>query len=393
MVSTIFSLLLCAAAQEPVPGEKEFCSRALDFSFKVHDAVVSSSKGKNVFLSPTSMLLALGMAASGARGETRDEMVRALSLEGWNREEIDSCIGALLGRWTAPDDKVRLEIANSLWSDKDCGFAADYVRGLKKWYRAEATSVNMRDSATADLINQWASDHTAGKIPAIVERPIRDGTVLFLINAVYFKGEWTKTFDPAASAPKVFHLADGKPVLPVFMKQKGRFNYLDTHEFRAVRIPYGAKGRVGFYIVLPAEAKAGDGGLPKLTAALWTKWKGSFESREGTVEFPKFRTGSELDLIPVLRGLGMKKAFATDADFSGMTGAGGGLAIQSVLHKTFVDVNEKGTEAAAVTAIRMGITSAPPPPFVFVADRPFFCAIVDDVTNTMLFTGWIADPR
>ena len=121
-------------------------------------------------------------------------------------------------------------------------------------------------------------------------------------------------------------------------------------------------------------------------------WRGHSRA-EGTVEFPRFKTGSDLQLIPVLKGLGMKRAFSEGADFSGMSPAGKKFVIDSVQHKTYVDVNEEGTEAAAVTTIRMGITSAPSPPFTFVADRPFFCAIVDDETNTFLFTGWIADPK
>jgi serpin B len=397
MIPTILCALFCAAAQETPRTEKEFTTRTLDFSFKLHHAIAKESPGKNVFISPTSILIAFGMAASGARGETQEEIVKVLGLEGWKREDVDRQIGAMLDRWTAPDQKVRLEIANSFWAAKDFGFHDDYIKGLQKAYRATADSVDFTSGATADRIDQWVVDHTAGKIPTIVQRPIPADTVLFLINAVYFKGEWTEQFDPAASQAKIFHLPDGKPSLPVFMTKMGRFQYLKTPEFASVRIPYGAKGQVGFYLFLPTDPKAADATSLGLTAATWHGWHGqgpsSYRKAEGTIQFPKFKSGSKVNLIPVLKGMGMKRPFMGGADFSGMSPAGKKFVIDSALHKTFVDVNEKGTEAAAVTALRASVTSAGPPPFVFIADRPFFCAIVDDETETFLFTGWIADPR
>ena len=209
---------------------------------------------------------------------------------------------------------------------------------------------------------------------------------------MYFKGSWWRKFEKALTRDQPFHLGNGKTKTLPFMQRMGSYGYAEGKEFQALRIRYGEKDRMAFYVFLPKEGVS----LSRLQdqlAAAGSKCFSACDSRMVQVELPRFKVECDFRLEPVLAALGMKKAFVPNkAEFMGMSPRGKELYIGDIYHKTYVDVNEEGTEAAAVTTVTVKAASVDPSPILFRVDRPFFCAIADDTTRTILFTGSIVDP-
>ena len=389
------ALLLLASCStevpEPTGKSKELAAASTAFAFKLHGEALRQCEGKNVFLSPASVLFALSMAASGAAGETRDELLSALELKGWKTEDLDAACGPLLRWLEGGETGVRLDVANSAWLRRDFPFNPGYVKRLEEVYNARVEAMDFNSPKTLETINDWVKGRTEGKILKAGPEAIQPLDMLFLVNAVYFKGGWEHQFEKSQTRDLPFHLGNGKTKTRPFMRRTGRYDYADAEGFQALRIPYGEKTRMAFYVVLPKEG----GSLVQLQgqlSGLGAKWREGFGSNTVQVELPRFRLEFEVRLKPVLAALGMKKAFSPQADFSGMSPKGKGLYVSEVYHATYVDVNEEGTEAAAVTTVGVRKLAAAVPPIVFKVDRPFFCAIVDDRTGTILFSGSIVDP-
>jgi serine protease inhibitor len=360
--------------------------------FNIFTRLAEEKPESNIFISPSSIITALAMAYNGAEGETKTAMEKALLLEGMDMDEVNAAFADLLTILQNPDPKVELAVANSLWAREGVNFNEDYLNRSRNYYGAEITELNFDDPGSADTINSWVRDKTRNKIDGIVEPPINPDTILFLINAIYFKGEWSEPFEPDLTSEGIFNLPGGDTKEHPFMFRSGDFDYLETDLFQAVRLPYGKNERVGMYLFLPAEAA----NLKKLQAELnganWNSWIGSFRSMEGDLTLPRFSFEYETSLKKALEALGMGIAFEEgEADFSGMRPTPPELFINEVKHKTFVEVNEEGTEAAAVTSIEVG-TTAMPETFSMVLDRPFFFAITDDMTGTILFMGSVLEP-
>ena len=363
------------------------------FGLKLYGEVIKGGEGKNLFVSPASVGLCLAMVYNGAEGETRQAMARALEALGLNLEEFNRAYADLKASLENPDPKVQLEIANSLWARKGLTFKPDFIERDKKFYGAEVTALDFNDPGAPATINSWVKDKTKGKIDKIVDQ-ISNDSILFLINAIYFKGKWAKPFDKNNTKEEPFTLTPGSQKRVQMMSQSGEYQYLETPEFQAVKIPYGG-GRVSMYVFLPAKTNSLDKFHKSMTSANWDDWTTSFHQTEGSVKLPRFKVEYEVSLNDALKALGMGVAFDEGrADFSGMIQSAERVYISRVKHKTFAEVNEEGTEAAAVTSTEMRATSAmrPRQPFQMVVDRPFFCAIRDDATGTVLFMGSIFDP-
>ncbi|HXG92298.1 MAG TPA: serpin family protein [Blastocatellia bacterium] len=364
------------------------------FGFKLYAEIIKQGAGKNVFVSPSSVGLCLAMAYNGASGETRQAMARALEAEGMSLEDFNRAYAELKAALPSTDPKVQLEIANSLWARQGLKFKQDFIARDKKFFDAEVAALNFDDASAAATINSWVSNKTKGKIEKIVDQ-ISPDSILFLINAIYFKGKWTKEFDRAKTKEDVFTTAAGAQKRVPMMTQAGRFNYFESPEFQAVSLPYG-DGRVSMYIFLPAKNVSLERFHQSLSAVNWEEWVKKFEETEGSVTLPRFKVEYDVTLNDALKALGMGVAFDDNrADFSAMIEDAGRVYISQVKHKTFAEVNEEGTEAAAVTSTEMRTTSARQPARTFrmVVDRPFFCAIRDNTTGTVLFMGSIADPQ
>ncbi|MBM3229857.1 serpin family protein [Candidatus Parvarchaeota archaeon] len=336
------------------------------------------------------MSLALSMAYRGAGGETERGMASALGFEGIGSGEIDSGSQYLIGQLGGRKD-IELEAANSIWLNKDFTLKQDYQKAVEEYYFAKAQSLDFSDPASADTINMWIKDRTRGKIENVISPPI-DVYRSFLVNAVYFKGKWAKPFDKTISREREFTSSDGTKKMVMMMKGFDRYDYIENDELQAVRLGYG-NGSASMYIVLPRDGASGAQGAENFAESLdgkrWGEITSGMRKKEGTVIMPRFKVEYEKKLNEQLKQMGMEDAFDDTADFSRM--AKEPLKISFVLHKTFVESNEEGTEAAAVTVIGMVATSAgpinKPAPFYMEINRPFFYAIQDDKTGEILFMG------
>jgi serine protease inhibitor len=366
------------------------------FGFKMFDALARKDPGNNIFVSAPSVAIALSMTYNGADGTTKDAMASTLELQGMSLDEVNRANLALKTMLENPDSAVALSIANSLWARAGLPFDADFLQRNKDYFQARVTNLNFDDPGAALTINRWVSDNTREKIRQIVAAPIDPSTIMFLINAIYFKGTWTYAFDKAKTVDGRFaNLTGGK--MHSIMHQSGEYPYLMGDNFQAVSLPYG-KGRVSMYVFLPDEGSSLAEFQRGLNADSWSDWMSRFRQGEGDIALPRFKLEYEANLNDILKALGMEIAFdGGRANFGKMfpITATQNVFISKVKHKTFVDVNEEGTEAAAVTSVEMGITSVREPPqrFRFIVDRPFFFAIRDNQTGTILFMGSIVDPE
>jgi len=362
------------------------------FGFKLFAQLQQAEAGKNLFVSPASVAIALGMVANGATGETQRAIETALSLQGISLAELNQANRDLKALLQNPDPKVQLAIANSLWANQAVAFKPEFLRRNQEFYDAKVTNLNFADPKAAGTINNWVAEKTRGKIQAIVDQ-VRPDDLLFLINAIYFKGNWSTQFDKKLTVEKPFFLANGTQKKHPLMSQTGEYRYYETDQFQAVSLPYGETRRMSLYVFLPKSSNTLSKFSQTLTADTWQQWMTHFRSRPGAVQMPRFKLEYKTDLKRSLSALGMGIAFdPLRANFSGISEVP--ARIDQVKHKTFVDVNEEGTEAAAVTSIGIRATSAIiDEPFQMVVNRPFFCAIRDDRTGMILFMGAIVDPK
>ena len=388
------AILFCAAASGAQPAairSAELVEADNKFGIEVFSYVTDARPGENVFVSPLSIALALQMTAHGAAGATWEAMAGAMKVSGLSRAEVAAGNLKLREELVSADKRVRLDIANSLWLRKGVMLRKQFADDCGSYYRASVTTLDFGRPSAVTTINDWVAKNTGGRIKEIVSELTPD-EFLVLVNAIYFKGTWTEAFDPKLTSAREFHLAAGAAQRQM-MNREDEFRYKEDDAMQAVVLPYGDE-RLNMYVFLP---RAKDG-LAKLISSLLSSPSSlfsGFAEKKGTVVLPRFKIEFEQNLVKTLQVLGMGLAFTPGADFSKMVVPPATAAISDVLHKTFVEVNEEGTEAAAVTGVKMMMTAVPRPEdkFSFVCDHPFLCAIRDDVTGSVLFLGAIYDPR
>ena len=362
------------------------------FSFKLFDQLAKAETGKNIFVSPASVAFTLAMIYNGASGETQEGMIKTLEWQGMSLSEINQAHVALRALLASADPKVQLSIANSLWARDGVAFKPEFIQRNQNFYAAEVANVDFAAVTAPALLNNWVKQKTNGKITQIVER-IPSDAVLYLLNAIYFKGNWAAPFDKAQTRDRQFALLNGARKKLPMMSQSGRFRYSENEKFQIISLPYGT-GRMSMDIFLPAKDSNLKAFQAELSPANFEKWMSQLHSTEGNIVLPRFKLEYEVTLNSTLKTLGMETAFDPQhADFSGMYSkpALANVFIGEIKHKTFVEVNEEGTEAAAVTSGGMRVTSFVPP-FNMTVDRPFFCVIRDNQTGTILFMGAIVAP-
>jgi serine protease inhibitor len=392
----LLGLPACETVFSPAPGGETWKKVELDerlthaytgFGFDLFRELRAENPEGNVFASPTSAAFALAMTYNGATGQTAEEMAIALGIKGMTRDEVNAANRAWIDALADTQDRrAELAIANSIWYRSDRRVRDDFTQRTRDYYDAE-----VREMTTAEVINAWVEEHTNGRIDEIVQPPIPGDVVAYLINALYFKADWTHQFDERETRDAPFTRPDGSSVTVPMMWQRGaelpvRMGRVDE-SFDMVRLPYG-NGRFSMVLALPRS----DGSLADVAKTLeprsWSGWMEEFVKREIAVALPRFEIESESSLKTSLLAMGMEVPFEAGlADFSQMF-EGGGPWIDDVFQKTFLRVDEEGTEAAAVTKVVM-VESAPPS---LVFDRPFFLAIYDHATETVLFLGQITDP-
>ncbi len=350
---------------------------------------------KNLFISPTSIAMALAMTWNGADGATRDAMALTLGFEGVAEPDVNKANRFLLESLRSADEDVQLEVANSIWGREGIPFSDEFKKTNSLYYGAKTTDLDFTDPGAVKVINDWVGEKTHERIDKIVDR-ISAEDVMFLINAVYFKGRWTAEFDKKLTQDQDFHLADGSVKSHPMMRREDKYRYLKTDDLQAIRLPYG-EDRFALYVFLPRSEQSLAEFVGQLTPETLDDRLMQMHRRKGEIVLPKFKHEYEQNLNTVLGALGMDIAFDPGrADFYRMLDSPIDMAfyISEVLHKTFVEVNEEGTEAAAVTSVRMTLTAmAPEDDFQMTVDRPFFYMIRDDETGAVLFMGVVTDPE
>lgn len=369
--------------------EKQIVESDNRFGFKLFREIVKQDKDNNVFISPLSVAMALGMTYNGADGETQEAMQQTLELNGLTLEEVNQSYEHLIDLLTSLDPKVRFQIANSIWYRLGVPFKRKFIDLCKEYFTALVTGLDFEDPGAAKTINAWVDENTNGKIKEIVDDPIDPDMVMFLINAIYFKGTWTYQFDERQTRDDLFNLPDGSRKPCKMMKREGVFRYLANPDFQAVDLPYG-DGDFSMTVFLPQPKKDIDSLIAEFDQENWNKWVNLFSEEQLTLQLPRFTLEYKIGLNDILTALGMGIAFDPGvADFTRMYEGPERVYIDQVKHKTFVEVNEEGTEAAAVTSVGIAITSVG---LWMRVDRPFVFVIRENESQTMLFVGKIVDP-
>ena len=364
------------------------------FAFKLFGEVSEQDAGKNIFISPLSVGMALGMTYNGAAGSTRAAMQEALELQDMTLEEVNQAYQSLIQLLKDLDPRVEFLLANSIWYRNTMTFEQAFIDLNAQFFDAEVAALDFNSPSAANTINDWVRQSTSGRIEEIVDSPINAETIMFLINAIYFKADWASQFDKNRTQSEPFFLSDGSQTTVQMMSHEDEIpiHYLHDRDsdIQVVDLPYGGLA-YSMTILLPGSPQGVDSLVENMTHAQWAGWVAALDSTSRQISMPKFRLEYELDMNDVLKSLGMSIAFSPDsADFTNMY-APGNVFISKVKHKTFVEVDEEGTEAAAVTSVEIGLTSAGPQPIVI--DRPFVFAIREKHSGTILFVGKILDPN
>jgi serpin B len=366
-------------------SENKVIAASNDFAFDLFRTGNLDQHNANVFISPLSASMALGMTANGADGTTYDEMKAALRLTDATRQDVDDGYKNLIALLRGLDPRTNFTIANSIWYERTFPFNTSFLDESKQYFDASVTGLDFNDPASLVTINSWVRDQTNNKIPEILDS-IDAQERMFLINAIYFKGSWQEQFDKSKTVDAAFHNADGTTSTVPMMARPGGAQATFNTEYAAVDLPYG-NSAFTMTVVLPNGDI--DTFAESFDQAKWNSLVASLQDNsEIPVFLPRFRIEWKRMLNDDLQQMGMQLAFVPDhADFTKMSSLGRSLYITKVLQKTFVDVDEQGTEAAAVTSVGVGVTSLP---VQFRADRPFLAVIRERFSGTILLIGKIA---
>ncbi|MBP7402534.1 MAG: serpin family protein [Clostridia bacterium] len=382
-----------AVAADPGPVPAEWADALAGFGWDLLRA--SAANDGSLLVSPASVHLALAMTQNGADTDTLAQMLALLAPDGAEADALNDGARAALARWNDPDAQDRLSIANSIWFDQ--GFTPDpvFLQANADHYTAAARALDFAAPDAPDAINRWVKEATRGVIPSILDR-IPDSAMMYLVNAVHFKAEWVEPFDKADTRLQAFRTPAGE-IQTDFMHRSGAMRCLKRDGMSGVMLPY-LGGRFAFFAILPDGDAAPRDLLGDRSSVPLRDFVSDLQADAGTTRvdlaLPKFETEYKDSLKNELAAMGMGDAFSPDlADFSRMqTSRERNLFIGEVLHKTFCRVDEKGTEAAAVTAVQVELTSMPAPGVAMTFDRPFLYGIVDLESSIPLFLGIQENP-
>lgn len=393
--AVVFTLLLWRCTNEaptpegkPVEISPQIAARTTDFAFDFFKKVQATQPAtENVFVSPLSLHMALGMLLNGAEGETAQQISKALKTEGVSQADLNEAYQALLEGLPKADPNVQLGLANSVWYRNDFKVENDFLNVLKKSFKAEVSGLDFTDPGSKDKINKWASEQTNGKIKKVIDE-IKPNDMLFLLNALYFKGDWKVEFDPKNTSDYPFRLADSGEKTVKMMRVKDKFKVAQQSDYAAVQLPY-ASGRFNFTLLIPSEQSSVEKVINGLSTTAWNDLQGALREQQVSVGLPRFTLDYDIKLNNILKTMGMSQAF-TDAAQLGKINPTADLLVSFVKQNTYLGIDEKGTEAAAVTSIGVTTTSIGPDPYV--CDRPFVLLISENTSKTILFMGRIMNP-
>ncbi|MHC4538555.1 MAG: serpin family protein [Planctomycetota bacterium] len=395
------------AAERAEAAERSIVEANNRFALELYATL--RGQGGNLFFSPYSVSTALAMTHAGARGQTASQMAQVLHFPTeanetsesapvvLDRRQFASAFGEIIKDLNNRGEKggYTLTVANALWGQKEYGFLKEFLELIDSSYGGRLNEVDFIGAAEASrkTINAWVERQTKEKIKNLIPKGVLDSmTRLVLTNAIYFKGNWARQFKEDQTKDAPFILADGRKIETAMMNQTAEFGYMEVETLQGLELPYVDK-ELSMIILLP-KALDGLGGLEEaLNQENLSQWLARLYRRKVVVSVPKFKATSQFSLASVLTSMGMKDAFTSDADFSGINGRKD-LFISAVIHKAYVDVNEEGTEAAAATGVTMKLTSIGPSRTpVFRADHPFLFLIRDNYSGSILFIGRVINPK
>lgn len=367
---------------------KDHVTPTATFGLALLQQEIAAKPGENVLISPLSVSVALGMTANGARGNTQAEMNTALSFDADSATNNKGYAG-LLEKLKREGIGVTLSVANAIFARLGVPFEADFLGANEEFFNAKVEALDFDDPATKDKINKFVSDETNEKIDGILNDPIAADAVMFLVNCVYFKGEWTVKFDKAATTDLPFA---GVGDIPTMYRNDsmvhGQDADWDTYQY--VSLPFGKSEEVRMIVILPNDGKTVDDVLAKLDAKALSQHARSTYKSEGELWLPRIEIKYDNSLNDSLQALGMVEAFG-GGDFSGLMAPPAQLFIKAVKHKTFFKVDEEGAEGAAATSVEVGLECVSFP-FTMKCDKPFLAFVVDSDSTAVLFAGVIVNP-
>lgn len=359
------------------------------FGLELFRHVSQLAQGDNVLISPLSVSMALGMTLNGASGGTFTAMATTLGFDGMPEAEINAAYAGLISKLRARDRKVEFRLANSLWHERSFPIQQPFIDALRDHFSARVSALDFSDPGAPRTINDWVSGETNGRIKDLINRidPIEK---LLLVNAIYFKGPWTTPFNLNATRPEPFTRADGSVVEVPTMVADAQYASYEGDGVQAVELLYG-DSVYGMVLVAPAAGRPLEDVISRLSPESWRRWTSGLKRGRVMLFVPKFRFEFGSPLKRPLQDMGMAVAFdPRSADFSRINPQRDDLHISRVVHKTYINVHELGTEASGATGVVGGITSMPP---VLRFDRPFLVAIRERESGTLLFIGRVGDPR
>lgn len=362
-----------------------------DFGLELFKTINMHDRSPNLMMSPTSVSLALGMAYNGADGATKEAFDSVLNYEGLTRDEVNEITRDLINTLVTNSKGNLLEIANSIWYRTGFPVYDAFIAMNRTYYDAEVEELDFSSPDAVKRINKWVADKTHDKIDKVINQ-LSPESMMVLINALYFNCLWETEFDPDETAMEMFYNEDQAVYGEVeMMKTEATFNYAATDDFTAVELPY-KNGKFSMRLFLPAYGSSVDDLIGKLDAATWNSWLEAFAEHDDVqVVMPKFKFEYERSIGADLADMGLGIAFTGEADFSGISDID--LLISEVIHKTYIDVSEEGTEAAAVTAVVFETTSVGPSgPVVIRLDRPFLFTITENSSKAIMFAGKLGAP-
>ena len=357
-----------------------------DFSFDLLKETIKNSDESNVFISPLSVSLALGMLRNGAVGTTKTEMEAALKMSGLSDSEINEYYRLMQSNLPGMDPKTKLSIANSIWARDDISFKVkpEFLKTNSDYFNAYIKTLDFNQTWALDTINGWANRKTNGLIPKVLT-DIDSSIMMLLMNAIYFKGTWVTQFDKKATSEYAFTNEFNAQVKVNMMNATDTFAYASDDKAQYLDMPYGNKS-FSMTVILPTATKTTDDVLNQLNSSSFSKIVSEMKVQKVHVFFPRFKVKNTFMLNAMLQSMGMKKAFQENAEFDGIASMKP-LFVSFVQHDTYVEVTEEGTEAAAVTTIGVGTTSVGPTEPYFIANKPFLFVIRERSTGVILFVG------
>lgn len=372
-----------------IPASVSNGSTFFAFDF-IHALQKTQPAHENFFVSPLSLHMALGMLLNGAEKETAAEIQKALKMDAVALTELNAAYKTLINDLPVADSKVSLGLANSVWYRNDFSVENDFQSVLKNSFESEVTGLPF-DNAAKDRINKWASDKTNGKIKQVIDQ-IKPDHVMFLLNALYFKGDWKTRFDSKKTQDAPFKLENGQSKNVRMMYAESDFEVGAGVGYNAVRLPYG-NGQFNMTLLIPNGSNTIDEVFKDITSDEWSQLNTVRMAKRGiTVGLPKFTLEYSAQLKETLQALGIQTVFQKGAQL-GKINKAESLMVDFVKQDTYLGIDEKGTEAAAVTSIGMVATSAGPEPPRYICDRPFGLVISENTSNSILFVGRINNPE